>query len=458
MGDARLVEVLVAFDVAGKAALDEQLVADGGRPLRGAREVHRRGPDDGGRVRIVPGVHRRAARLPDLVGVGRELVAGTHLPRDARQGAVDRLIVHALIARDHTVHAVGVRLAGRHVERVRNRLVDGEEARGGEEPDPVLRDRPALGGVDVVIHPDLVQRLDAVIRQKRREVIALPGAVLEQREERPAEPVAALLRDQIHLQPARGRIGCAAARLIDHLLASGIVQVALDGAVALKAVDDHPVHQHRGLPGACAVDREVGLLHRLRPAHVGRRQRHADDQLPDRLERVGIGNRVEDVARKHRRARVALDVHDGRGAGHRHGFLHGPDFQLGVDGRDEAGRQLDVVALIGVEAGQRDRDGVHARTEVHDLVRAQRIGDDGARPLDERRTGRLHRRARKNCAGRVPDDARNRTLRVRKRGEPDREGERNPDRVSGDDASAHRTPPVTNHAAACYRPFGRSGA
>src|SRR3989442_796654 len=44
--DPRLIQILVAFDVARKTALDEQLVADRRRPFGRAREVERRGPDD----------------------------------------------------------------------------------------------------------------------------------------------------------------------------------------------------------------------------------------------------------------------------------------------------------------------------------------------------------------------------------------------------------------------------
>ena len=116
-------------------------------------------------------------------------------------------------------------------------------------------------------------------------------------EERPAEAVAAFLRHHVDLHAAGRRIDVAAAGLVDHFLVRALVQVALNRAVALEAVHDHAVHQHRGLRRAEAVDREIGLLHRLRSADVRRGQRHADDELPDRLNGVGGRHGVEHLAR-----------------------------------------------------------------------------------------------------------------------------------------------------------------
>ena len=56
----------------------------------------------------------------------QELVARARLPRDAAEGAVDLLVVDALLAGDDAVDAVGVGLPRRHVKRVGDGLVDRE--------------------------------------------------------------------------------------------------------------------------------------------------------------------------------------------------------------------------------------------------------------------------------------------------------------------------------------------
>ena len=191
-----------------------------------------------------------------------------------------------------------------------DRLVDDEEAAGPEEPERVLLDRAAQREVGVVVGADLVDRLDAVGRQERRQVVALDLAALVALEERAAEAVAALFRDHVDLHAAGRRVHRAAAGLVDHFLVAGVVGVGLDRAVALQPVDDHAVHHQRGLRRAEAVHGEVGLLHRLRAAHVGRGQRDADHELADALNRVRGRHRVEHLARQHLRFRVALHVDD----------------------------------------------------------------------------------------------------------------------------------------------------
>src|SRR5439155_6711679 len=99
-----------------------------------------------------------------------------------------------------------------------DRLVDREEARRSEEPHLVLLDRTALGEIGVVVGADLVDGLDAARCEPRRQVVALELAALVPFEERPVEPIAALFRNEVDLHAAGGRIDCATASLIDHLL------------------------------------------------------------------------------------------------------------------------------------------------------------------------------------------------------------------------------------------------
>ena len=330
---------------------------------------------------------------------------------------VDALRAERAAASGQRVRAgddAGLRAVG-HVG-VGDRLVHDEEAPRSEEPQLIFGDRPAHREVGVVVGADLVDRLHAVRREEGRQVVALHLAGLVPLEQRAAEAVAALFRDHVDLHAAGRRVDRAAAGLVDHFLVAGVVGVGLNRAVTLQTVDDHPVHHQRGLRRAEAVDGEVGLLHRLRAADVRRRQRDADDELSDALNRVGGRHRVEHVARQHLRLRVALDVDDGRLAGHGDRLLHRADFQVGVDRGREIGRQLDAVALHRREAGQVEGDRVSAGTEVLNAV--QPVGVRGDRPhlLDQGGAAGFHRHARQHGARRILHNTCKRTLRARGRG------------------------------------------
>ena len=322
------------------------------------------------------------------------------MPRQPHEAAVDRLRIDALRARDGSLLAGPDATTGAvgH-NRARNRLVDGEQASRPEEPQLVPDDRSALREVDIAVRADLVDRLHPVIGEKRGEVVALKRAALVSAEERSAEAIAAFLGNQVDLHAAGRRIDGAAARLVHHLLVARVIQITLDGAVALEAVDDHPVHQHRCLRRAQAVHGEIGLLHGLRAADIRRRQCHADHQLTHRLDGVRGRHGVEDLARQHLRFQIALDVDDGRFTGHRYGLLERAHAELDVDGRGEVGREVDPLTLHRREAGQREGDRVGARAQVDDPVRARRVGDHRACFLDQRRARGLDRDTGQHGAG-----------------------------------------------------------
>src|SRR5205823_10645269 len=143
------------------------------------------------------------------------------------------------------------------------------------------------------------------------------------------------------LHAAGRRIDVAAARLVHHLFIAGVIEITLDRAVALEAVDDHAVHQHRGLRRPQAVHGEIGLLHGLRAADIRRGQRHADNELTDRLNGVRGRHGIEDLAWQHLRLQIALHVDHGRFAGDRYGLLQHAHAELDVDARGEAGWELD---------------------------------------------------------------------------------------------------------------------
>src|SRR2546430_13530796 len=95
--------------------------------------------------------------------------------------------------------------------------------------------------------------------EERRQVVALESTALKTTEERAVQTVAAFSGNHVQLQTAGWRIGGTTAGLVNHLLVAGIVQVALDSAVTLKPVDDHPIHQNRSLRAAGAMHGKVGL-------------------------------------------------------------------------------------------------------------------------------------------------------------------------------------------------------
>src|SRR5437870_3903336 len=82
----------------------------------------------------------------------------------------------------------------------------------------------------------------------------------------------------------------------------------------------------------------------------------------------------------------ALDVDDWRLAGDGDGFLERADSQIGVDRRDERAAQLDAFALHRTEAGQRERHGIDARTEIDDSILTCVVADDRANFFNQHRT------------------------------------------------------------------------
>ena len=139
------------------------------------------------------------------------------------------------------------------------------------------------------------------------------------------EVVAAFFRRHIQFEPAGWRVGRTTAGLINHLLVTGIIQIALNTAVALKAVDDHSVHQNGGLGGSCSVNCEIGLLHCLRPGDI--RQIHLDsnNQLSHGLDRVSRGYAIQHLTRKNLRLEICLQVDDWRFSGDGYRFFDSAD-------------------------------------------------------------------------------------------------------------------------------------
>ena len=118
------------------------------------------------------------------------------------------------------------------------------------------------------------------------------------------------------------------------------------------------------------------------------------------------GNQLRVVARcgrweSHRAPREAAPatsrwkhIDDRRRARHRDGLFEVADAQLGVHRRGEIGRQLQSLAPDVREPRQRERDGVHTRAQIDDLIQATIVGDRGLHLFDQLRACRFDRDAR----------------------------------------------------------------
>ena len=280
-----------------------------------------------------------------------------------------------------------------------------EGARGAEEPHLVLLDRSAEGTFDVPELIDAVGRLQTAGLEVRRQVVGLEVLVLIAGEHGAAVPVAAVARDHVQADPAARDVGAGAAGRVDHFLAHRAVEVVLHGAVAVEPVDKKAVHLHRGLRGAEAVRRHVGLLHRARTAHVRNVQRHSGDDLAHRLNSAARGDRVERLAIEDLRLGRALDVDGRRRTGHGERFLEGPDPELAVDRHREVGGQFDPISLHGGKPCECEGDRVHAWPEIRQAISARGVGDGRARLLDEDRACGFDGDAGQHRTRRVFDNA-----------------------------------------------------
>ena len=373
--------------------------------------IRRRIPDCRRRVRIVERLHVVAAVLVDLVVVCRKLVLRADLPRQADERALDELIVDPLAAigklrlRDEVVHRV---IPRRRVE-----------------PQRVPHDRPAFAGRE--IHDPVGGVPEREARHRRheigmprlepiREVVALPFARPVRARKRSAEPVSAFFGNHVEPHAAGRRFGADAAGLIRHFLAHLIVEVALDCAVALQTVDHHPVHHHGVVRGRLAMCRHVRLLHPAGAGGIRQTQVHADNQLSQPLDRPAGRNFVHGVAVEDRHVRSVLHVHDRRRRGDRHRFLDRADSQLHIDDRGEVGGHFDLLAFQRLKPCEAESDGVQPRAQVDELVLSGRVGKYRSDLFDEDVARRFNGHAGQHRAGRVFDDAADRALRGRSRG------------------------------------------
>src|SRR4030095_15442073 len=120
-------------------------------------------------------------------------------------------------------------------------------------------------------------------------------------------------------------------------------------------------------PVACAADATVELL-RERGAWNDIRQ----DRQPARTRQRFDGGLFELCLRTR-----ALDVHNGRFTRDRHRFFERTDCEIRIHRRGEFRRPVHTFALWRAESRERERHGVGAWTQIHDLVDALRVGPSG---------------------------------------------------------------------------------
>ena len=411
--DARLRFVgRIGFVVFREAGFEEQLAAQRGGVLRLRREVALRTPDA---TRFF-GVERRAFMSPELddaVHVGRELVLRRHLPRQPHDAALDDVVVDGRLQRPS---ACAVRGNVRHVcrvevvERIGDRLIDAPSPERREEPEAILLDRSTQARIEVLDPFDAVRRTESRGAQFVGEVVALPASRRAREEHRSFERVAAFLRNHVQANARCLHFGRERARLIAHLLKHAVVEVVLNRAVTLDAVDAHAVHLNRVVAPLRSVNRHVGLLHAGGAADVGRAEGDAGERRADRPDVAPRRHRIEQIARQHLLLRCALHIHDRRVAGDGDRLLDGADAQLGVDRGREVRRKLDAFAADRVEPGQRERDRIDAGPEIDDAIQTGRVGRHRPHALDERRTAGFHGDPGQHGAGRILDRAGNRAL------------------------------------------------
>ena len=233
-------------------------------------------------------------------------------------------------------------------------------------------------------------------------------------EERSGEPVAAGLGDAVHLRATERVFGRAhRAQIDDDLLDGqrvGVVAAAgaLEGADARRQrVVSHPVLQQARVERLAAVHGDAHRPLALAAADV-LSVRGLDDRGNERGDAehaLRRRHRVEHFPANRALLRRALHVHQRRRARDRDGLLHLADAELDVHLGREVGAQLEAVALERGEAGERERHGVHARTQFGQPVLAAIVGDRRANLFNELRARGLHGDARQHGARGVADDA-----------------------------------------------------
>ena len=138
-----------------------------------------------------------------------------------------------------------------------------------------------------------------------------------------------------------------------------------------------------------------------------------------------------------------MHVHDRRSAGDGQRFREVADPHLAVDLRREVRRQVDSFPLDRGEPRERERHGVHAGTQIDDLVLALLVGGDSANLFNQRRTAGFNGHTGHDRTGCIFHDARNGALRLGDGGHQRQPSQRDDDRRP-ECPQSHVTPSVNS--------------
>ena len=289
-------------------------------------------------------------------------------------------------------------------------LVDLPSSEGREGPELVFHDRSGPGHVDVVLRAgDRVANRETVLRLRIREVLRLVPVVGVVGVRVTPPPVAARLGDHVHVHAANGHLSRDRRGLVIDLLEHPLVIVDHRRAAArARPVHREAVDGERLVLGARAVRRDVALLHPLRAADVVRADADTRDDLGKRPHVAARRHALEDLLVHDGLLDVRLGVDRGRLAGDDHRLLDRADDERHVDGRHEAGTELNLAALNGVEPLQLELHRVGARRQVRDAVRALLVGHLRLGAANQAFTADGDRHARHDCPAVVAHGARDR--------------------------------------------------
>ena len=119
---------------------------------------------------------------------------------------------------------------------------------------------------------------------------------------------------------------------------------------------------------------ELVLVLARRAAHVVLIREHANRHDPDGRPVLGGRHRVDGFLLHHLPLDHVLRVDDRGGARNGDRLFQRADAEVGVHVGGELRLNLDALALDGREPSQGEGDGVHAGTQVDDVVAALRVG------------------------------------------------------------------------------------
>ena len=225
---------------------------------------------------------------------------------------------------------------------------------------------------------------DAVRLQRIVHVVALRPLARQAAEIRPAERVAASLRNDVELRPAAiGLAEPARYRELHFLRVRRVVAVARHAAAVERRADVHAVDLDSALVAATTARGEED--HRRVDAAVlnavGLNARHGREQIP--VATRGRQRRQDLVAEDPLDAQAVLHVHHRRFTRDGDRLLHTAQAHVRVERQGHTSRDLDTRTLDGGETGQGVGDLVDPGREVLDAVLAGAVADGRPDLLDE---------------------------------------------------------------------------